>query len=87
MNSEKIPLCNSTGLQTMCCAHLSAGPQSLSQEYGIEKASVHGDRLSDNIMASYMFQGESINCSKFLDSYTRHQCFSVSDYFCVINQV
>ncbi|XP_058257258.1 adhesion G-protein coupled receptor G1 isoform X1 [Hemibagrus wyckioides] len=68
VNSEKIPLCNSTGLQTTCCAHLSAGTQSLSKEYGIQYASVHGDRLSDNIMASYNFQGESINCKEYFCS-------------------
>ncbi|KAK3562206.1 hypothetical protein QTP86_030344, partial [Hemibagrus guttatus] len=68
VNNKMFPLCNASGLQTTCCAHLSSGHQTMSKEYGIQNARVHDDGLSDKIMASYEFKGESINCKEYFCS-------------------
>ncbi|XP_026992389.2 adhesion G-protein coupled receptor G1 isoform X2 [Tachysurus fulvidraco] len=68
VNKENITLCKARILQTHCCAHLSAGTQSASSMYGIQNGSVHGDVMSNSVMASYEFMGESINCKEYFCS-------------------
>ncbi|MCJ8737305.1 hypothetical protein PDJAM_G00022230 [Pangasius djambal] len=65
LNGKNSSLCNPSELQTWCCTHLSPGHQSHSQLYGVKNGNLHGDPLSDNVMAEYGFKGEKINCKEY----------------------
>ncbi|XP_062869485.1 adhesion G-protein coupled receptor G1-like [Trichomycterus rosablanca] len=64
INRRNYTLCTPDNLQTWCCTDLSAGRQGTTQEYGIQNGSVHGDPLSDKVLAFYVFEGNMINCMK-----------------------
>ncbi|KAF7703443.1 hypothetical protein HF521_022450 [Silurus meridionalis] len=65
VDKENFTLCKPRELQANCCTYLSSGEQKSSQLYGIESGSIHGDFLSEKVIAEYEFKGDWLNCKEY----------------------
>ncbi|TMS12785.1 Adhesion G-protein coupled receptor G6 [Larimichthys crocea] len=64
---KNLTLCWPASIQGSCCTDLSHGSNTPNASYGIFGGSVRNDKLSDKIMTTYNFSGESTDCKKLCD--------------------